>query len=714
MTSLFRSVLGSLCIVSALSLGLILLPLLLLSRKIREFFFVTFFWEVITIWSEAFSNSRRCALKPLQSLKSRDSHLRQEGAIRVLEIGAGLGGNFEHITRAIKYTNVDPNVEFGSAFLRKLRKNPKVELEQWIQGYGEDMSELASSHFDVVMFTYLLCSVKNARKVLEEAKRVMVKGSEGTRLSDIRAPINDGVVSSPYPPVELRDDETFYQYIKRCFLEKAGQPALERSGEWLTFADLLRLMESYASGFQSHGVSCGSRVCVNMNNSAEAIAAVYALCCAGAAVVLTRPGLTEREVLYQVEDSGATFILTEKQNVNKIVSIHKSRPFKAMFCVDRVEGFRCIDDFENENHTSFVEPSIEDTRSHVLVYTYTSGTSGLPKGVEISVNAYMASIEICREAEIFYEGDVYLGWNPVTHAAGFVLAASALCSGARVVPSRGGLPAKDFVQTVNKHQVTSIVAFPTAFRKLVFDLDEDAVPTVKRILMCGTSTAEELYQRVLKVFQPKSLRNGYGLSEIVGFACMTAPNTIGLSDAGHPVPSVQYKIVDHVTGLPLGAGEVGEITFRGPHLMRGYHNKPEATAAVLDKDGWFRSGDAGYRDDTGKLHVVERLKDMIKCLDQQLAPAELEALLSQHPLVAEAAVVGIDHPDMGEAPTAFVVAEGRVEEEELKQLVAEQAARHKHLHGGVVFVDHLPKTDTGKIMRRQLRSNYLNTYSKGP
>ncbi|XP_054922320.1 uncharacterized protein [Dermacentor andersoni] len=492
-------------------------------------------------------------------------------------------------------------------------------------------------------------------------------GSEGT----IRAPIKDGVVSSPYPPVELRDDETFYQYIKRCFLERAEWLALERSGEWLTFADMLRLMERYASGFQRHGVSCGSRVCVNMTNSAEAIAAVYALCCAGAAVVLTRPGLTEREVLYQVEDSGATFILTERQNFNKVLSIHKSRPFKVMFCVDRVDGFQPIDDFENEDHTSFIEPSIEDTRSHVLVYTYTSGTSGLPKGVEISMNAYMASIEICREAEIFYEGDVYLGWNPVTHAAGFVLAASALCSGARVVPSRSGLPAKDFVQTVNKHQVTSIVAFPTAFRKLVFDLDEGAVPTIKRILMCGTSTAEEVYQRVL-------------------------------------------KIVDHVTGLPLGAGEVGEITFRGPHLMRRYHNKPEATAEVLDEDGWFRSGDAGYRDDTGKLHVVERLKDMIKCLDQQLAPAELEALLSQHPLVAEAAVVGIHHPDLGEAPTAFVVAEGRVEEEELKQLVAEQAARHKHLHGGVVFVDHLPKTDTGKIMRRQLRSNYLNTYSKGP
>ncbi|KAH7937858.1 hypothetical protein HPB49_016879 [Dermacentor silvarum] len=158
-----------------LSLALIFLPLLLLSRKIREFFFVLFFWVGTTILSETFANSRRCALKPLESLKSHDPQLRDKDAIRVLEIGAGLGGNFQHITRTIKYTNVDPNVQFGSAFLRQLQKNPKVELEQWIQAYGEDMSELASSHFDVVMFTYLLCSVKNTRKVLEEAKRVMVK-----------------------------------------------------------------------------------------------------------------------------------------------------------------------------------------------------------------------------------------------------------------------------------------------------------------------------------------------------------------------------------------------------------------------------------------------------------------------------------------------------------------------------------------------------------
>ncbi|KAL1469891.1 hypothetical protein MTO96_024764 [Rhipicephalus appendiculatus] len=442
------------------------------------------------------------------------------------------------------------------------------------------------------------------------------EGSEEARASDLRAPVKDGIVYSPYPALELRDDETFYQYIKRRFLERAALPALERNGEWLTFADLLRLMERYASGFQSHGVVCGSRVCVNVTNSAEAIAAVYALCFTGAAVVLTRPGLTEREVLYQVEDNGATFVLTEKQNAHKVLSIRKSRPFKVMFCVDRIEGFQCIDDFEKYEHGAFVEPPISDTRSHVLVCTYTSGTSGLPKGVEVSMNAYISSLEMNEMAEVFYDKDVYLGWNPVTHAAGFDLAASALCSGASVVPSKSGLPAEAFVEIVNKHKVTSLVAFPTAFRKLVFDLDEGAVPTLKRILMCGTSTAEEVYQRVLKVFQLKSLRNGYGLSEIVGYASITAPNTICLSDAGHPPAISTVQGCGPLNWPPAGSGRT--------------------TSEVLDEDGWFRTGDAGYRDERGKLHVVERLKDMIKCLDQQLAPAELESLLSQHPLVAEA------------------------------------------------------------------------------
>lgn len=126
-----------------------------------------------------------------------------------------------------------------------------------------------------------------------------MKGTRRIPGLDTKAPVKNGIVFSPYPPLERRENETFYEYIKTAFLGRAALPALERNGEWLTFSELLDLIEDYASGFQSRGVACGSRVCVNMTNSAEAVAAIYALCCAGAAVVLTRPGLTERHVLYR-------------------------------------------------------------------------------------------------------------------------------------------------------------------------------------------------------------------------------------------------------------------------------------------------------------------------------------------------------------------------------------------------------------------------------
>nr|XP_050047487.2 luciferin 4-monooxygenase-like [Dermacentor andersoni] len=477
-------------------------------------------------------------------------------------------------------------------------------------------------------------------------------------------------------------------------------------------------MERCANGFQRYGVSSGCKVCVNVSNSAESFVAVYSLCCLGAAVLLIKPALPEREVMYLVEDSGAKFILTEQQNAAKILNIHKVHQFKALFSTNHAKGFLCVQDFESEDGGQFQEPRIEDTKNHISLYTYTTGTTGLPKGAEISMYAFNASAELCRAAEFFNEGDVLLGWNPVTHASGFILTMAAFITGAMVVPSRGQLSAKEFVNVVNKHQVTSLCTFPTAFRKLVFQLEEGAVPSLKRIIMCGTVFTEDVYQRTLQVLQLESLRNAYGLSEVIGFITITAPNTIGYRSAGYPLPMVEYKIVDIVTGGQLGPGEVGEIYFRAPQVMRGYYNRPEATAQVLDPQRWFRSGDAGYYDGSGKLYVVERLKDMIKCLDQQVAPAEIETILMKHPLVLEAAVVGINHPDLGEAPTAFVVIDpstrGRIDSEDLVRLVAEQTAFHKNLHGGVFFVNQIPKSETGKYLRRKLRSGHLRFTGKAP
>ncbi|KAH7939176.1 hypothetical protein HPB52_008046 [Rhipicephalus sanguineus] len=190
--------------------------------------------------------------------------------------------------------------------------------------------------------------------------------------------------------------------------------------------------------------------------------------------------------------------------------------------------------------------------------------------------------------------------------------------------------------------------------------------------------------RSTEFFKDKDVVLGWNpLTHICGFiipmiafltGAMVVPSTGGLSPKEFVEIAKKHQIIDNASGRQLGPCEVGEITFRAPHLMRGYYKRQDETAQVLDDQRWLRSGDAGCYDRSGQLYIVERLKDMIKCLDEQVAPAEIETLLTQHPLVLEAAVVGIDHPEFGEAPTAFVViepsAKGLVSEDELVRLVS--------------------------------------------
>ncbi|KAL1480730.1 hypothetical protein MTO96_050782 [Rhipicephalus appendiculatus] len=170
----------------------------------------------------------------------------------------------------------------------------------------------------------------------------------------------------------------------------------ERDGKWLSFAEVLSLMERYAGGFQRWGVSAECRVCVNVSNSAVSLLASYALCCTGAAVVLAKPSLTEREILYQVQDSGASFILTQKENAEKILELHRTCKFKGLFSIERVDGFQCVVDLEEQDARTFEDPCVSDPRTHIMLYTYTSGTTGLPKGVEISMYAFNASCGIVQ------------------------------------------------------------------------------------------------------------------------------------------------------------------------------------------------------------------------------------------------------------------------------------------------------------------------------
>ncbi|KAK8773869.1 hypothetical protein V5799_011598 [Amblyomma americanum] len=240
----------------------------------------------------------------------------------------------------------------------------------------------------------------------------------------------------------------------------------------------------------------------------------------------------------------------------------------------------------------------------------------------------------------------------------------------------------------------------------------NAFESVDKVFIGGSTAPAALLKEAQVKFSFKFISQGYGLTETCGSVTSTGLKDCGFGSVGKPVPMVQVKVVDSKTGRKLGPGEKGEICVKAPFTFMGYVNKARETAEVYDDEGFVQTGDVGFYDERGDLYVTGRLKELIKCMDLQIEPAEIERLLLQDPAVCEALVAGVPHEQFGEAVRAFVVlSQGRAPDENtrerLRRTVAEALPNHEHLHGGVEFVDHIPKSETGKSIRAVLRDAYL-------
>jgi acyl-CoA synthetase (AMP-forming)/AMP-acid ligase II len=262
---------------------------------------------------------------------------------------------------------------------------------------------------------------------------------------------------------------------------------------------------------------------------------------------------------------------------------------------------------------------------------------------------------------------------------------------------------EQFLQTIQQHGITRVYAVPPIVLALAKHplVDRYDLSSVRSVLSgaapLGPEVAEACARRLGCV-----VKQGYGLTE-------TSPVTNCIPDArpnkpgsiGPLVPNTECRIVDLTSGQEVGPNQSGEIHIRGPQVMKGYLNNPEATAGMLDAAGWLRTGDVGYADDDGYFYVVDRVKELIKYKGFQIAPAELEALLLSHPSVADAAVIPVPDEEAGEVPKAYVVPNGEVEPSDLIAFVAERLAHYKQLRA-VELVDQIPKSASGKILRRVL------------
>ena len=496
-------------------------------------------------------------------------------------------------------------------------------------------------------------------------------------------------------------------------LRNSGKTALidASCGRRITFAEYGGLVESLARGLVSAGLAPGEVVAIFLPNSWEFAITYHAATLAGGIPTLLNPSYREREIRYQLENSGATFLITAApllENVNLAGLPSLRRVFTTRSERAGAERFASL-----LRPGSARLPQTElGSQQRIAALPYSSGTTGLPKGVMLSHYNLVANVYqiIGPNAVPLRPDDVMLCFLPLYHIYGLTVALTlSLTLGSTLVL----MPRFDMQKLCGlllQEGVTMMPVVPPAINAMCQAAEAGIFPKEHNIrwIKCGAAPLAPELARRLTSLTGIMVNQGYGMTEAspvthVGFcepAAMNRPASIG-----QPLALTECRVVDS-GGNEVGAGESGELVMRGPQFMLGYWKEPQATAAAL-RDGWYFSGDVVRRDEDGFYYVLDRSKEMIKYKGFPVAPAEVEAVLLEHEAVRDCGVVAKPDADAGEIPCAFVVLrEGFVAcdalDQELRNFVAERLSRHKQPRE-IRFVEVVPRTPSGKILRRELR-----------
>src|SRR3954447_7388069 len=470
--------------------------------------------------------------------------------------------------------------------------------------------------------------------------------------------------------------------------------ALRMDDAVLTYAEFRDAALRVAAFLQQRGVGPGDRVGMVLPNVLSFPVVFYGVQLAGAAVVPMNPLLKAREGEYYLRDSGARLVVAAEQVAEPAREAAAAVGIEAI-AVDAALPTQAMADQPADG-------PVERADDDLSVILYTSGTTGQPKGAELT-HANLRSNARTGGKDLVESGpdDVIMGCLPLFHVFGLTcgLNASVLAGAClTLIPRFDGAKALSVIQ---RDRVTIFEGVPTMFSAMLHAPDCGSYD-VSSLRLC-VSGGSAMPVEVLRAFEDGfgcAILEGYGLSEtspVASFNQLHAERKPG--SIGTPIPGVEMRVVDD-EGRDVATGEVGEIAIRGENVMKGYWGKPEETAKAIP-DGWFRTGDLARQDDDGYFFIVDRKKEMIIRGGYNVYPREIEEALYEHAAVAEAACIGISHPDLGEEVVAAVaLTRGRsAEPDELREFVKARVAAYKYPRK-VWLVDSLPKGPTGKILRR--------------
>ena len=483
----------------------------------------------------------------------------------------------------------------------------------------------------------------------------------------------------------------------------------------LTYRELEALTNRFAHALLALGVAKGDRVCVLAPNCPEYLIAFYAIARVGAIASPMNPSYREREIEYQLNDTEAMAIVVHTNLVSLVEAVRDRSPhLKHLIAVGPGQSpgsrVRSFTELIAEQPPTPPAP-VEILEDDLVALPYSSGTTGLPKGVMIShKNLVTNNIQFVACIRM-RESDRLMLFLPFYHIYGTMLMGAAVHTGATCVLMERFEPV-ECLELVQRHRVTLFFVVPPVLLMLSNwpELAKYDLSSLRTTMVGAAPVAPELARRFRQLTGVPVLQ-GYGMTEASPLTHVNPvyDESLNIVDsAGLLAHDTTHRVVDIETGeRELGPGEIGEICIRGPQIMRGYWRAPEATAAAL-RDGWYYSGDIGYVDERGYLYIRDRKKEMIKFKGFGIAPAEIEALLVEHPAVADAAVIGKPHPEAGEIPKAFVVRKKgqNLTANDVVAFVKGRLANYK-VPGEVEFVDAIPKTPSGKILRRVLKEQEL-------
>ncbi|HEX6543319.1 MAG TPA: long-chain-fatty-acid--CoA ligase [Ktedonobacterales bacterium] len=514
-----------------------------------------------------------------------------------------------------------------------------------------------------------------------------------------------------YRPSLIYPDVPFHEMLARTVLRVPERPAIYWRDVTLSYREVYALARSAAVGMHELGLRKGDRVCLLMLNRPEYMICWMAASMLGLVLSPMNPSYKEREVAYQLENSEAKAILVQREMLPVVQAAREHAPELKYVMVTGSEPV--ADDpqvipFGLMLMTNSPEraPLVEVRGDDLIALPYSSGTTGLPKGVMLTHRNLVINFHQFVSASRVTEQDVFMVFLPLYHIYGVALMGQATFSGSALVMVER-FDAAEVLSLIRKRGVTIFPVVPPVLLGLAGmpNLSRDLFPNVRHILCAAAPMAPSAAQKVIDATGIPVIQ-AYGMTEASPLTHHSPLDLdlIRLASGGTPVSDTEQKVVDLETGereLPIG--EVGEICIRGPQIMRGYWKAESETARVL-RNGWYYTGDVGYIDEQGYVYIVDRAKEMIKFKGFGIAPAELEAVLLEHPAVREAAVIGWPDPEAGEIPWAFVaLREGAsISDADLLAFTNERVANYKAIRR-LDFVEGIPKTASGKILRRELK-----------